>query len=145
MSHPDDDPIEGVSPDGAAPDESDGDNGPDDAAWQAIVANFGDRAELTGDELKVTPREEPPEAFVVDERFVPPDPGPVRLPDPPRLLAWAGVLGAPMLLFAIVAFEIGLPALLSTLVVLWFLGGFAYLVTTMPNDPPEPWDDGATL
>lgn len=122
----------------------------DEDAWRAIVDNFGDRAELSPDELAPRPPgpndpSDPSDPFSGDDEFVPPDPGPLRLPEPPRLLAWGGVLGAPLILFAVVAFGIGLPILVSYLVVIWFLGGFAYLVTTMPNEPNDPWDDGATL
>jgi len=85
----------------------------------------------------------------VDEQgFVPDDPEPLHL-GPARTAAWAGVLGAPLvaLLATIVvtATRLTVPHWFGWLLVVGFLGGFGYLVATMPKDRDDPWDDGARL
>jgi hypothetical protein len=80
------------------------------------------------------------------DRFVPPTPPPLpRLP-PDRLLAWAGLFGSPSLLLVFLVFDVGLPSWLGYLLVASFVGGFGYLVATMPRGSDiDPWDDGARL
>ena len=134
---------------------------PDDheAAWQAIVDNYGERV-LEAEDLPdpapepVAPaaREAEPELDEPDEltldpddRFVPPDPGPMPLPTADRLLAWIGVFGAPAVLLVCVVSGISLPELLGWGLVGWFLIGFGYLVMQMPTEPRDPWDNGAQL
>lgn len=119
--------------------------------WRSIVEHYGDRPDLP--DLPVT--EPAPSAQPVapmgatagdgDDRFVPPEPPPLPRPDPPVLLAWLGVLGAPLGLMVVVVFSIGIPVLLGLLLTVWFLGGFAYLVSAMPTEPRDPGDDGAQL
>lgn len=155
-----------------------------DAAWAAIVANYGDSvlgpvadspagasgdaaasdasaAEPTaadaarlrrlfrpvdpGDADRDVDPDLDPFAPSDDDRFVPPTPPPVPRPSPDRLLAWAGVLGAPAALLVLVVLGIGLSQLVITGFVGWFLIGFGYLVATMPSAPRDPWDDGAQL
>lgn len=130
----------------------------EDARWREIVENYGERVEL-GDEPPpapadpwlapdlspgepVTPesREDPAE-----EGFVPPAPPPVPRPAPPRLVAWLGLFGAPLLLLAAVVTQVRLPALLTYGLLAWFVGGFAFLVVSLPNEPRDPGDDGARL
>jgi hypothetical protein len=77
--------------------------------------------------------------------FVPPTPPPVPLPSPPRLLAWIGVIGAPLFFLACLILGVSLPSWASTLLVAAFIGGFVFLVATMRNDPPDPYDDGARV
>ena len=130
----------------------------EDAAWREIVENFGDRAELPPDDTVIA---EPVPGFGddVDEDvwdddeeelggFVPPEPEPLRL-TPARTAAWAGVLGAPVLaLLTVVVSESAkttVPSWWGLLLILGFLGGFAYLVATMPKGRDDPWDDGARL
>lgn len=127
----------------------------EEALWQSIVENYGDRAELSPEETAEleekraaarSAAEDAREARQVgDERFVPPIPPPLPKADPPVLLAWAGVLVAPLALMVVVIFSLPLPAFFGALLVLWFLGGFAYLVSAMPNEPRDPWDDGAQV
>ncbi|MFT4286834.1 hypothetical protein [Nocardioides sp.] len=133
----------------------------EDAAWREIVENFGDRAELPTDE--VAEDVEPVFGDDVDEDvwqdeeesdefepggFVPPDPEPIRL-TPARTLAWGGVLGAPVLALLTVVVsessEVTVPGWWGLLLILGFLGGFGYLVATMPRERDDPWDDGARL
>ena len=145
----------------------------EDAAWREIVANFGERAELDPadelparfDELTVPEDLHDPDEDVFDEllegqggdpadaedewdRFVPPEPELVGMPLD-RRLAWAGVLGAPVaaLIAALVLQGTSgtMPGWLGALLALSFLGGFGYLVATMPKDRDDPWDDGARL
>lgn len=107
----------------------------------------GDRAD-SGAGASDDGRREPPDLFAVwaDEgRFVPPPPPKVPLPAPPRLLAWLGVFGAPALLLITVVLGVYLPQLLKFGLLAWFVGGFAYLVGTMPQEPRDPGDDGARI
>ena len=126
------------------------------AAWQDIVDNFGERAEL--DDLDPTPtaptRPAPePEPVAVDiraaydeaERFVPPPPPPLPRPEPRRAVAWAGLFGVPVLTLLLLIVRIDLPALLDYLLIAWFVGGFGYLVATMSQTPRDPWDDGSRI
>lgn len=80
-----------------------------------------------------------------EEGFVPPPPPPLPRLEPDRMLAWAGVLGSPVVLLLALIFSISMPAWLGYLLVLGFVGGFIYLVVTMPREPREPWDDGAQV
>ncbi len=80
-----------------------------------------------------------------EERFVPPAPPPLPRPDNKRLVAWAGVLGVPLLLLVLVLVSFRPPTLMSYALVAWFVGGFTYLVLRMPRGPRDPEDDGARL
>lgn len=143
----------------------------DDEAWRSIVENFGERAELddepdssstaspeppTGQDpygwaVAPEPDEpaelaEPAPAYVEDEdTYVPPEPPPLPVPEPDRGIAWAGVVGAPLLLLVSLLFSIGLPSWVGYLMVAWFVGGFCYLVARMPKEPRDPWDDGSRV
>lgn len=124
----------------------------DDEDWRAIVDNFGERAVLGPDDLP--PAEEPPEQPAPapeppgpdpDDRFVPPEPPPVEMPPTDRLLAWAGVIGSPLVLLVAVMARIDLPTWFGWLLVGGFIGGFGYLVAQMRTEPRDPWDDGSRL
>lgn len=81
-----------------------------------------------------------------EDHFVPPEPERVPAPDPPRLIAWAGVFGVPVVVLVLVVLRVSLPPWASMLCLAWFVGGFGYLVATMRREPPEDdWDDGARL
>ena len=87
------------------------------------------------------------EATYFDEgHFIPPEPPPLVLPEPPRLLAWSGVFGAPLIALLLVVFRVDPPEWMSFLLVVAFVGGFVYLVATMRRDE-DRWsgDDGAVL
>jgi hypothetical protein len=135
-----------------------------DAAWQEIVANFGERAHLDDEDLDEPvvipepyfgddidqPFEPDPDVYLDDaDRFVPPEPGPLPRVSPDRLVAWIGVLGAPVatiVLFVIHATTgLYIPGWAITVLVVAFLAGFGYLVLHMPREPRDPWDDGARL
>lgn len=129
----------------------------EDAAWRAIVDNYGERVLEDEDEAPAEPEpapepvrpaepEEPIELAEHDEdRFVPPAIGPLPRPPVDRLLAWIGVFGAPAVLLFVVVTGISIPRLLGWALVGAFLVGFGYLVLRMPSDPRDPWDDGAVL
>ncbi|MDQ6642490.1 MAG: hypothetical protein M3Y66_08355 [Actinomycetota bacterium] len=81
-----------------------------------------------------------------DDHFVPPDPPPLPNPEPPRLLAWVGVFGVPVLVIVVSVLKISMPSFASLLCLAWFVGGFGYLVATMRRDgDPDERDDGAVL
>lgn len=80
----------------------------------------------------------------VEEHFVPPPAPPIPRPEPPRLLAWAGVLAAPLV--ALLLLVLGaLPSWAALVLFGWFVGGFCYLVATMRSDGRDGWDDGARI
>lgn len=130
----------------------------EDAAWREIVDHFGDRAELE-DAESAAPDGDPragatpgdpgsapawwrPEA---EDRFVPPEPPAATWPTGPRLAGWLGIFAAPLILLVCLILSIRLPFPLGQLLVAWFVGGFAYLVWTMPRGPRDPWDDGSRV
>lgn len=143
----------------------------DDEVWRAIVENYGERAQLDDDPAPDTsqdadghgdtiersgepdvptpaglPAGRPSElAPDPDDRFVPPTPPPLPRPAPPRLAAWAGVLGMPVLVIVLLVLQVGTPPWVTTAMVLWFLGGFAYLVASMPGERPDDDDNGARV
>jgi hypothetical protein len=83
------------------------------------------------------------------DHFVPPEPPPIPPGTPARRLAWAGLLGSPVVLLVAVfvhtltGWEV--PTLLTLAVAAAFVGGFVFLVATMPRDRGDGWDDGAVL
>lgn len=133
-----------------------------DDAWRSIVENYGERADLDGEAPDAPEREglraversdvvipdivEPePAAEPAEERFVPPPPPPLPRPEPRRAVAWTGVFGAPAILLLLLVLGVSLPALLDYALVAWFVGGFVYLVATMPSGPRDPGDDGSRI
>lgn len=87
------------------------------------------------------------EKHLAEEHFTPPPPDATPLPEPRRLLAWAGVLGVPVALVLLVVLGVTIPTWGSFLMMVWFLGGFGYLVATMrrDDDDGDGWDDGAVV
>ena len=79
--------------------------------------------------------------------FVPPTPPPLPTLEPRRKLAWIGMFGAPTVMLLAVVFGWQLPGWVGTLLVGSFVGGFVYLVATMPRRRPGDWsgDDGAVV
>jgi len=139
----------------------------DDAAWRSIVENYGERAELdpalsgtepgTADEtanetayddLDDVRKVDDPDDWDDrddDDHFVPPPPPPLPHPTPVRLAAWLGVFGAPALLLLDMVLSLPLPGWLAKGLVVWFVGGFVYLVFNMDRGPRDPWDNGARV
>ena len=139
-----------------------------DSTWREIVQNYGERARLDPDDPRTGPAVEDPRPAsygVVEDpagdvgtdpdedddipevdRFRPPEPPPVALPRTwQRRAAWGGVLVAPVLALLLALLRVQLPAALGWGLVAWFVGGFLYLVATMPRAPREPWDDGSRV
>ncbi|MBZ5736770.1 hypothetical protein [Nocardioides mangrovi] len=80
-----------------------------------------------------------------EEGYVPPEPPPLPTVAPDRFVAWAGVLGSPVVLLAALIFKISIPTWLGYGLVAAFVGGFLYLVMKMSREPRDPWDDGAQV
>lgn len=96
------------------------------------------------------PRHQPPDQphdrrNTDDEHFVPPEPPPVPRGTPARRLAWAGLFAFPLLMILAVVFRWSFPAWLSMLLIGAFVGGFVFLVATMPRDTGDGWGDGAVV
>lgn len=149
---------------GASDDASVPSSGPsDDEAWREIVENYGERPALDEEPVSsglfekkidiVEPVEEP-DAYEDmwrddDEGYVPPPPPPLPKPTPARLLAWIGVLGAPVAVLVLIVVTSITGRHFSSWVigglVAAFIAGFVYLLMTMPTEPRDPWDDGARV
>jgi hypothetical protein len=80
-----------------------------------------------------------------DDHFVPPPPPPLPKGPPARRLAWLGVLVPPIVMVLAVLVRWPFPTWASFLLVVAFLGGFVFLVATMPREPREDGDDGAVV
>ncbi|WP_369053592.1 hypothetical protein [Kineococcus terrestris] len=80
----------------------------------------------------------------LSDRFVPAEPAPL-----PRDLvgwaAWAAVVGAPLFLLVVALTSRGVPALVTVLTALVFVGGFATLVVRLPRSRDDDEDDGAVV
>ena len=88
------------------------------------------------------------EASWEDEgHFVPPVPPPLPRPAPLRLAAWIGVLVGPVLMTIVAALSWRLPELVTTVLVVGFVGGVVYLIATMGDGPRDPYgpDNGAVV
>jgi hypothetical protein len=132
----------------------------EDAEWQAIVENYGDQPELGPQPPEPEPVVDPalfemraglgPRSWELqeeDDRFVPPTPPPVPRPHGMRLAAWLGLFGVPTVVLVCIVLHVSLPSPLGFLALVWFVGGFGYLVATM-NDTGGSgggWDDGAVV
>lgn len=79
--------------------------------------------------------------------FVPPVPPPLPKIEPRRKLAWIGVLVGPAILLLAAILRLPFPTWLTVVVVGGFVGGFVYLVSTMPKKRHDDWsgDDGAVV
>ncbi len=170
-------------PDDRSPEDRPGEAQParkpldEDAAWAAIVANYGERPEMG-----VEPEPDPEPSSEADDtarpnlfdrsyldaqlaraerdhaelgtpatwddegHFVPPEPPPLPTLEPRRKLAWIGLFGSPLLMLVGVVLGWTYPTWLSFALVVAFVGGFSYLVATMPRDRGG-WsgDDGAVV
>lgn len=137
----------------------------EDAAWQSIVDNYGERASIDDvptaaastepddapERLEPLPDhlvDEPEWSPILDappERYVPPPPPPLPRPQGARGLAWVTLLAVPVIFVACALASYSLPALLATLLGLSALAAFGYLVWSMPQERPDPWDDGSRV
>ena len=147
-------------PSGDAADRRPDDRAAEDAAWRAIIDNYGERAlldeEPEGDEQPASEAPtlpEAPEPLGVEaasdrhseEHYVPPPPPPIPRAEPARLLAWIGLFGVPA--FALLALVTRLPiaSWLGLILMVWFVGGFVFLVASMRPGPRDEDDDGAVV
>lgn len=147
----------------------------EDALWAEIVANYGDRPPMgEKDAARLvepveTQRPRPPRnlfdrAYIesTTERsrelnkpgswedeghYVPPEPPPVPVPEPRRRMAWIGLFGAPTLMLLGIVLGWTYPSWVLAVLVSGFVGGFVYLVATMPRNGRGHWpgDDGAVV
>jgi hypothetical protein len=79
-----------------------------------------------------------------EEKFVPPPPPPVPHGTPLRRFAWAGVLGAPLIVVLCVLFSYRLDGWIGLLVVGAFVAGLGTLFATLPERGDDT-DDGAVV
>lgn len=136
----------------------------EDAAWADIVASYGDRPDFPEapapqveapepepvpdpDGYPAVPRELDAATWDDEGHFVPPEPPPVPRPEGVRAVAWFGLIGMPALVLLLTIVHYTPPSPIGLLMIVWFVGGFGYLVATMngPSDPDRGWDDGAVL
>ena len=134
----------------------------EDALWRSIIDNYGDRPEIDEPEIVVPPSlrdldaippgpealpTATPAAEPVDpqDHFVPPVPPPLPAPPPARLLAWVGLFGVPMFVLVALVAGLVLPSWVGLILMVWFVGGFVFLVASMRPGPGEDHDDGARL
>lgn len=139
-------------------DESGGPRLDEEALWRSIVENYGERAQLFDDppaepDRPPAPAEQAPVAASdpdevrerAEEHFVPPVPPPLPRGTPARRLAWCGLFLPPVLMLLAVVLRWTFPTWASMLLVAAFVGGFVFLVATMPRDGGDGWDDGAVV
>ena len=88
---------------------------------------------------------EPAYPAELDEHFVPPEPPPLPRGDTISRLAWAGVIGGPLVLLIAALFGGDLPAALLLAALAAFIGGFVTLVARMPGESPDDPDHGAVV
>lgn len=76
--------------------------------------------------------------------FVPPDPPPLPRGDLVFRLAWAGVIGGPLVVLAVVLLRWDVSSLLVPGGIVAFLAGFVTLIVRLPTERDED-DDGAVV
>ena len=145
---PEDEPVE------------DGPLSAEDALWRSIIDNYGDRPTI--DELEpeieappslrdldavpqVDGDEPDPVTEDPEEHYVPPAPPPLPKPPPARLLAWTGLFGVPAFVLVALVEGLNLTPWMGLILMVWFVGGFVFLVASMRPGPGDDYDDGARL
>jgi hypothetical protein len=150
---PEDEPVGDELPDEPADKLSD-----EDALWRSIIDNYGERPTIDEPEIEAPPSlrdldaptrevgEEPePVAAEAEEHFVPPVPPPLPKPPPARLLAWTGLFGVPAFVLVALVAGLDLAPWMGLILMVWFVGGFVFLVASMRPGPGDDYDDGARL
>jgi hypothetical protein len=79
------------------------------------------------------------------DHYVPPEPPPIPRGTPARRIAWGGLFGSPLAMVLAVVFGWAFPTWFSMLLVAAFVGGFVFLIATMPRDGGDGWGDGAVV
>ena len=146
-----------------------------DTAFAALVAQFSaaptaahpwpaaeDLTEVEARTISVEPHPATPPAATVaatvadpgypaelDDHFVPPEPPPLPRGDAISRLAWAGVIGGPLVLLLAALLggylPFGVPTAVLLLALAAFIGGFVTLVARMPGESPDDPDHGAVV
>jgi len=82
-----------------------------------------------------------------EEHFVPPTPPPVPRPEPLTLMAWLGVLGAPIGFVMAALVGMVLPRLLTGALIIGFVAGIIVLIARMSRHAGDGYDpdDGAVV
>lgn len=80
-----------------------------------------------------------------EEHFVPPPPPPLPSTDLITRLAWAGVLGTPVVFLVLVVLGQSVPGSVAALGAGAFIGGFVILVSRLRGHDPYDPDDGAVV
>ncbi|GEN78688.1 hypothetical protein [Actinotalea fermentans] len=108
------------------------------ARWAGIVSELSSTAD---------PRAWAPDPDVeeAETHFTPPDPGPVLGGDPLLTMAWAAVVGVPLLLMVAVIAWRDVPTIVLQLAGVAFLAGVALLVWRMPRDREDDAGPGAVV
>jgi len=155
-------------PSGDAADRRPDDRAAEDAAWRAIVDNYGERAFLDDERADDAPADHPgderdaggppqvaavPEPEVTapsvdrssEEHYVPPPPPPVPRAEPARMVAWFGLFGVPAITLAALVTRLPIASWLGLILMVWFVGGFVFLVASMRPGPRDEDDDGAVV
>lgn len=136
------------------PSPTDAETGPDPDAPEslpdvdpAVVADVEEPAPALP--RPAFPVEEPPTATPLQEededRFVPPLPPPAPPVPTGRRVAWATVLGVPLLFFLTALTGRTIPPGMAGLLAVGLVTAFVYLVATLPREPRDPWDDGSRI
>jgi hypothetical protein len=164
---PEDEPAKDELPDELSGELSGGSSGDpadrlsdEEALWRSIIDNYGERPTIDEPEvvieappslrdLDAPAREdaEEPEVDDVDpeDHFVPPVPPPLPKPPPARLLAWTGLFGVPAFVLVALVAGLDLAPWMGLILMVWFVGGFVFLVASMRPGPGDDYDDGARL
>lgn len=130
------------------------DRDPEDDLWQSIVDNYGERPDIDAEDEGPDPDmdtdpDTPAQAWFspteTDDGFVPPQPPPPPKPQGWRAAAWSSVGGVPLIWVILALGGITVPRWFLGLLVVCFVAGFSYLISTMNRDPRDPWDDGAQV
>ena len=105
-----------------------------------------ERPPLSSRLLRGAPAEPAPD-HEVDDHFVPEPPPPLPESDRVTRLAWAGLIGGPVLIMIAAVLGVGLDGWVLVAALVAFLGGFATLVLRMGDrrSGDDGWDDGAVL
>ena len=86
-----------------------------------------------------------PTAMYDDEgRFIPPSP-PLPYVPPKRLLAWGTLALVPVIMILAALTSRPMSGMMATLLIAAWVAAFGYLVWTMPDEPRDPFGNGAQV
>lgn len=109
-----------------------------EARWAGIVSELSSTAD---------PRAWAPDPAVeeAETHFVPPDPGPVLGGDPLLTMAWAAVVGVPLLFMVVVIAWRDIPTIVLQIAGVAFVAGAGLLLWRMPRDRDDDAGPGAVV